>query len=188
MGRKLTDKQQAFIEEYLIDLNGTQAAIRAGYSPKTANEAAARLLAKVSIQTELSRLKQKRSERVQVDADYVLQRITDIDKMDIADIVDGKGNLKAILEWPKIWRQYISGMDVAEMFQKGGGEERALIGVLKKIKWPDKLKNLELMGKHVSVLAFKEQIGHSGEVTVVQAMKEFLDDTDGSTWGLPGGE
>ena len=50
MARKLTDKQKKFVEEYLIDLNATQSAIRAGYSPKTANEQGARLLANVSIQ------------------------------------------------------------------------------------------------------------------------------------------
>ena len=53
----MTAKQERFVEEYLIDLNATQAAIRAGYSPKTANEQGARLLAKVSVQTAISRLR-----------------------------------------------------------------------------------------------------------------------------------
>lgn len=55
MARKLTDKQKKFVEEYLIDLNATQSAIRAGYSPKTANEQGARLLANVSIQEAISK-------------------------------------------------------------------------------------------------------------------------------------
>ena len=60
----LNEKQKQFCEEYIIDLNGTQAAIRAGYSAKTANEQAAQLLAKLSIQEYVQKIKNKRSERV----------------------------------------------------------------------------------------------------------------------------
>lgn len=73
--RKLTAKQQRFAEEYLVDLNGTQAAIRAGYSSKTANEQAARLLAKDSVQAYVTELRQAQSKRTQIDADYVLGTI-----------------------------------------------------------------------------------------------------------------
>lgn len=73
----LTAKQQAFVVEYLVDLNGTQAAIRAGYSPKTANEQAARLLAKASVRTAVEAAKKEREKRVQVSQDYVLSTIVD---------------------------------------------------------------------------------------------------------------
>jgi len=75
---KLSDKNEAFCKEYLIDSNGTQAAIRAGYSLKTANEQAARLLAKVSIKERIIELQKERSERLNIDADWVLQRFKDI--------------------------------------------------------------------------------------------------------------
>lgn len=71
----LTDKQQRFVAEYLIDLNATQAAIRAGYSEKTANEQGNRLLANVSVAPAIQAAIKKRSERTQVDADYVLRTI-----------------------------------------------------------------------------------------------------------------
>lgn len=71
---KLTAKMEAFCNEYIIDLNGTQAAIRAGYSKNSANEIAAENLAKPSIQARLSQLMQERNERNKIDADYVLQR------------------------------------------------------------------------------------------------------------------
>jgi len=77
MAGKLTDKQEQFCQEYLIDLNATQAAIRAGYSEKTANEQGARLLANVSIQARLKELQDARQQRVQVDQDYVLKTILD---------------------------------------------------------------------------------------------------------------
>ncbi len=73
----LTDKQQRFVAEYLIDLNATQAAIRAGYSAKTANEQGSRLLANVSVAAAIQAAIKKRAERTQVDADYVLRTIVD---------------------------------------------------------------------------------------------------------------
>ncbi|MFR9710750.1 terminase small subunit [Paenibacillus sp. MB22_1] len=74
----LTPKQQLFVKEYLIDLNATQAAIRAGYSKKTANEQGARLLAKASIQDALQEAMNKRAEKVEITAEQVLQRWIDI--------------------------------------------------------------------------------------------------------------
>jgi len=75
----LTDKQEMFCREYLIDLNATQAAIRAGYSKKSANEQGAQNLAKLSIAQRIIELKAERNERVEVNADYVLRRLVEID-------------------------------------------------------------------------------------------------------------
>ncbi len=69
----LTPKQARFIEEYLLDLNATQAAIRAGYSKKTANEQGARLLAKVSVRKAVAEARQARSERTEITQDEVIQ-------------------------------------------------------------------------------------------------------------------
>lgn len=74
----LNPKQKQFCEEYLTDSNGTQAAIRAGYSPKTANEQAARLLANVSIQNYIRELQQKRSERLQYTQDDLLRDLIEV--------------------------------------------------------------------------------------------------------------
>ncbi len=147
----LTDKQEMFCREYLIDLNATQAAIRAGYSEKTANEQGAQNLAKLSIAQRIIELKAERNERVEVNADYVLRRLIEIDEMDVLDILLSNGELKPIAQWPKVWRTTLSGMDVTEMAGDAAG-------LLKKIKWPDKVKNLELLGKHVTVQAFKDNV------------------------------
>jgi len=156
----LTDKQEMFCREYLVDLNATQAAIRAGYSPKTANEQGARLLANVSVQIRIAELKARRNDRVDVDADYVLKRLFEIDQMDVIDIMTDDMRIKPVSQWPSSWRRYLSGFDLAEMFE-GRGEEREMVGILKKIKWPDKVRNLELLGKHISVQAFREQAATS---------------------------
>jgi phage terminase small subunit len=97
----------------------------------------------------------KAAEEAQVDATYVLKRLVEIDQMDVLDIMDENLNMKPLKEWPKIWRQYINNIESIEL---SDGE-----GWLKKIKWPDKVKNLELIGKHVSVGAFKDKIEHSGD-------------------------
>lgn len=159
---KLTDKQELFAREYLKDLNATQAAIRAGYSEKTARSQANRLLTNVDIENRIAELKSVRNEEVGIDAAYVLKRLVEIDQMDVLDILLANGELKPIKDWPKTWRTTLSGMDVTEMAGDAAG-------LLKKIKWPDKVKNLELLGKHVDVQAFKENIKteQSGTLEVV---------------------
>ena len=74
----LTPKQQAFIQEYMIDLNATQAAIRAGYSPKTANEQGCRLLTNVSILQVVKEEQDKRAGKVGISSEWVLKRLRDI--------------------------------------------------------------------------------------------------------------
>lgn len=164
MGAKLSPKQDAFVREYLKDLNATQAAIRAKYSPKTAQEQSARLLSNVMVRAAIEKAQEKRNERLQVDADYVLRRLTEIDQLDIADILDGAGNALPIHEWPKAWRQSISGLDLQEMMT---GD---IATVIRKIKWPDKIRNIELLGKHINVNAFKEQIDVNVNVSLAERM------------------
>ena len=79
----LTPKQQRFVDEYLIDLNATQAAIRAGYSEKTARSIGQRLLTNVDIQKAIEEAQSKRAEQTQIDAAYVLRRLVEIDQMDV---------------------------------------------------------------------------------------------------------
>jgi phage terminase small subunit len=84
-GENLTPKQAAFCREYLVDLNGTQAAIRAGYSPKTANEQAAQLLAKLSISSVIQKAMDERAKRVEISADDVLGDILETRKAAAAE-------------------------------------------------------------------------------------------------------
>lgn len=161
---KLNERQSRFVNEYLIDLNGTQAAIRAGYSARTANEQASRLLTNVSVQAQLQKRMKDREQRTEINADYVLKRLVEIDQLDVLDILDNAGNFKPIMEWPKTWRQTLSGVDLQEIML--GDVET----VIRKIKWPDKLRNLELLGKHVAVSAFREQV----EVSVTHTLSERM--------------
>ena len=174
--QKLTPKQEAFVREYLIDLNATQAAIRAGYSKKTANRIATENLSKPVVAAAIQEAMAGRSKRTEITADYVLNRLVEIDQMDCLDILTDDGGVKPVSDWPKIWRQFISGFDVSELFD-GYGQDRTISGVLKKIKWPDKVKNLELIGKHVNVQAFKEN--GNLNVTVAPSLAHFYGDANG---------
>ncbi|QKJ16624.1 terminase small subunit [Yersinia kristensenii] len=164
----LTDKQEMFCREYLIDLNATQAAIRAGYSVKTANRIAAQLLSKLDIQNRIAELKSQRNDLVGINAAYVLNRLVEIDQMDVLDILLPNGEIKPIKDWPKTWRTTLSGIDVTEM----SGD---VPGFLKKIKWPDKVKNLELLGKHISVQAFSDKLEtkHSIDDEMAELLREI---------------
>lgn len=165
----LTPKQQAFVLEYLIDLNATQAAIRAGYSKRTAGQIGDENLKKPQIAQAIKVAMDSRNKRVQINADYVLNRLVEIDQLDVLDILRDDMSFKPLSEWPKGWRQYLVGFDIAEMFE-GSGEDRSMVGLMKKIKWPDKVKNLELLGKHVAVSAFREQV----EVNVTHTLSERM--------------
>ena len=163
----LTPKQQRFVEEYLIDLNATQAAIRAGYSEKTAKEIGSENLTKPNIAKAIQEAQNKRQEQTQIDAAYILRRLVEIDQMDVLDIMDDQMKIRPVNEWPKVWRQYVVNLENLEL---SDGE-----GCFKKIKWPDKVKNLELLGKHVSVGAFKDKIEHSGQLEI-QSLSDLMDE------------
>ena len=161
--KKLTPKQARFVEEYLLDLNATQSAIRAGYSQKTASSQGERLLRNVEIAAAIRQAQSERGQRVKIDAEYVLNRLGEIDQMDAIDILAEDGTVKPVREWPKIWRQMISGLDVMEI---AGADGEARTAIVKKIKWPDKIKNIEMIGRHVGVQAFKERVEHSGTIGI----------------------
>lgn len=93
----------------------------------------------------------KRTARATINADYVLDRLVKFDQIHILDILDIKGNLKPITTSPQTCRRTLSGIDILTISHAHQPES-----ILKKIKWRDKLKNLELLGKHINVQAFKE--------------------------------
>ena len=91
----LTTKQAAFVREYLIDLNATQAAIRAGYSAKTAGRVAGQVMQKPAVQRALRKAMNERSEKTEITAEYVLKTIKDtIEKSKTENLYDPKSVLK----------------------------------------------------------------------------------------------
>lgn len=84
----LNDRQQRFVQEYLRDLNGTRAAIRAGYAPKHAGDYAAQLLSKPQISDEIARAKAERAARAGIDADRVLEEIRAVALAKLSDVAE----------------------------------------------------------------------------------------------------
>ncbi|MDB5601165.1 MAG: hypothetical protein JWN71_3209 [Xanthobacteraceae bacterium] len=158
----LTHKQHCFVENYLLDLNATQAAIRAGYSKRTANQQGPRLLENEDVRKAIDEAKIKRSDKLEIDADWVLTRLADEATADLADLYNDNNDLKPVSEWPIIWRQgLVAGIDVEALFE-GIGENRVQIGHLKKLRLSDRVRRLELIGRHVRVNAFQEVVSHKG--------------------------
>lgn len=163
--KPLTDRVESYCQEYIkCPENQTQAAINAGYSAKTAAKFASQNMRDERVQKRIAELMEERNKRNRVSADYVLLRLVEIDQMDVLDILNDDGSLRPIREWPKIWRTTLSGFDLSSTIMNMN--EDSIETILKKIKWPDKVKNLELIGKHVDVNAFKERLEVSGTVTI----------------------
>jgi len=161
----MTPLQSAFVDEYLIDLNATQAAIRAGYAESGARTEGARLLANADIADAIAVAKAKRSEKTGIDAAWLLTRLAAEATADVADLYDDAGNIRAVKDWPLIWRTgLVAGLDV-ESIGEGAGR-------LTKIKLSDRIKRLELIGKHVDVQAFKEQVEHSGGMSLIVSAED----------------
>ena len=178
---KLKGKQQRFVDEYLIDLNATQAAIRAGYSEKTAKQMGCENLSKPDVQKAINLGKDKRSERTQFDADWLLKRLVAEAEADIADLYEASGALKPVHMWPEIWRKgLVGGLDVQQQFTYEDGHQ-VPDGVINKIKLSDRVKRLEMIGKHVGVNAFQERV----TLGVDDALAQLLKEVSGGSVGLP---
>ncbi len=165
---KLTAKQAQFVREYLVDLNAKQAAIRCGYAANSAEVTASRLLRIDQVAAAVAEAKAERAEKTGVDAAWVLKRLHDEAVADISDIYDDQGGLLPVHEWPLIWRQgLVQGIDVYEERD----EEGRVIGHTRKVKISDRIKRVELIGKHVNVQAFKDHI----EVTGLDALASRME-------------
>lgn len=165
---KLNAKMERFCQEYIKNPdNQTAAATAAGYN--NAAVSASRNMDNPKVQERIAELMKQRNKRTKIGADYVLKRLVEIDELDLAEIMNDDLTLKPLSAWPKAWRQFLSGVKVAELFE-GQGDDKQMIGVLKSIKWPDKVKNLELIGKHVDVQAFKDRVEVNVNVTLADRM------------------
>ena len=141
--RQLSEQRQRFVDEYLIDLNATQAAIRAGYSVKTANEQGSQNLAKLSIQQAIAEQMAERSKRTGINQDRVVLELAKIALVKMTDIVDSQGRIKSDASPDDL--ACIESVKYKESeSDTGSSVERA-------VKLASKLKALELLGKHLGM-------------------------------------
>ena len=157
----MTKKQKLFVEEYLIDLNATQAAIRAGYSPETAGSIGNENLKKPEIRARIDKAVAERSKRTGVNADRVVQELAKIAFVNAMDVIDQK---------TATVKEDASSDDTAAILSvkvKTFGED----GLEREIKMADKIKALELLGKHLGM--FEDKVKLSG---TLETEKTKLDD------------
>ncbi|MDN7179079.1 terminase small subunit [Caballeronia sp. SEWSISQ10-4 2] len=149
--KKLTARQAEFVKQYLIDLNQSEAARRAGYSDARANVAGAELMAMPHVQKAIQEGMRERNARVQITQDRVLQEVARLAFFDIRKLMNDDGSAKPINELDDDTAAAIAGLDLLEEFA-GSGEERVQIGWTKKFKITDKKGSLELLMRHMGML------------------------------------
>jgi len=160
--KDLTSKRQRFVTEYLVDLNATQAAIRAGYSEKTAKSQGQRLLTKVDIANAISKREGKQLEKNEITAERVLAEVSKLafsDMDNFAEWGEGGVNLKSSKDMDTNATACVS--EVSQTITKDGGAIR--------FKLHDKVKALDLLGKHLSL--FNDKVEH-GNITIEVKLPE----------------
>jgi phage terminase small subunit len=162
----LSAKEKIFVAEYMIDENGTRAAIAAGYARKSAHVTASRLLKSPKIKAHLVKKEEKRLERLEISADRVLQETARLAFLDPRKLYHPDGRLKQITELDDHTAAAIAGIDVEDVY-----EDHEYVGQVKKIKFADKGANLQRLGNHLKL--FTTKVEHSGTVKL-----ETMDDAE----------
>ena len=157
----LTDKQQRFCEEYLVDLNATQAAIRAGYSKKTARSQGQRLLTNVDIQREIQRRMDERSQRTGIDGDRVVQELERIAFAKITDVLDYGPDGVHLKDCSQVSSEVLAA--IASVTNHTTKKGRKAV----RLKMHNKIAALTLLGRHLGLFTNKVQ----QSATLVDFMK-----------------
>ena len=165
------DKRIKFIAEYLIDLNGTAAALRAGYSSKRAAATAHRILSEPEIRQAINKQMESREKRTLITADRVLAELYEMAFTDIALLFNEDGSIKPIHNIPESLRRAISSVEVDEIWDweetENGRKHKVRIGETKKLKLWDKGKSLENLAKHLKLLEGDNRGEKSNVINVI---------------------
>lgn len=165
--RPLSPKQQRFVEEYLVDLNGAAAARRAGYKARNADDLAVQLLRKTQVQEAIQAAQAVRSERVQLKADDVIEELKRIGFADLGQILDFTGDtvkLRAPGTIPEAARRALSSIKVKRVWE-GTGDDKVPVDVLEFKLW-DKVSALEKLGKHLGLFIDRTEVTFPGSVPI----------------------
>jgi phage terminase small subunit len=172
----INPKRQRFIEEYLVDCNATQAAIRAGYSEKTAEVQGSQLLSmlKVEIDARLAKDKEELAARSMITKERVVREIARLALVDPGQFFDPHGNPIEVCQLPAGARRALAGFEFYEDFE-GKGESRKAVGYTRKFRWHDKIRALELLAKKLGYYVEKKTL--DGVFTLEQLV-DALDKAD----------
>lgn len=160
--KKLNDRQETFCREYVIDFNATRAAIRAGYSESTSGRIGHENLKKLEIQNRVAELMQERNERNQIDADYVLRQAVKLHERCMQEVKPKMRGADPVIDI----------------------DDDGICSYVYEFNAQGAAKALELIGKHVDIQAFKDNVKHSGDIGITwveQKTYETEPKTDTST-------
>lgn len=174
----LSPKQQRFVEEYVVDLNATQAAIRAGYSPKTAEQQGPRLLGNVRVAAAIEKAKAKVTAKTEITAERVLAELARIGFMDPRKLFTEGGNLRSIHDLPDEIAACISSIEVIAKPAVDEDGERTVEHVHKIRLW-DKRGALDLLGRYLALFVERKQVDvrQTVEHIAVQDTARWLGET-----------
>ena len=172
--KKLTPKQKTFIQEYLIDMNATQAAIRAGYSKKTAYRTGADNLKKPQIQEAIRKAMQKRQARTEITQDMVVNELAKIGFANIGDYVSFTGEGDPFVDLSEMTEAQSAALSeiMVDDYMDGRGEDAREIKRVK-IKLCDKKGALVDLGKHLGM--FRGDAGDADEPMPVKVEINVVD-------------
>ena len=169
----LTPKQQRFAAEYTLSLNATQAAIAAGYSPKTAQPAASRLLSNVMVSGEIARLKGEQLAATGLSANRILEELRLVALSNVRDLVDSNGNIRPL---ESLSPQEAATIQSFEVVLKNATAGDGIIDRVLKIKLWDKTKALDLAMQHLALLQTKPEPPKAPTVSIqVKSLALVLD-------------
>jgi len=161
---RLTPKQQRFVDEYLCDLNATQAAIRAGYSEKNADVIGYQLLRKTSVSAEIVRCRKQITEKCQVTQERVIAELACIAFFDPRKLYDENGNLKPIQELDEETATAIQSMDQNIVkIKRENGKNRNETVLVDKIRLHNKIDALDRLARY---LGLYEKENQQREITI----------------------
>lgn len=163
----LPPKKRRFVDEYLIDLNATQAAIRAGFSARTAYSAGQRLLKNVEVASAIKDAQVALAERTGITQERVIRELARIGFADVRQLYDSKGNLKNIQDMDDETASALAGIETESKSVKADGDEddEFILTTVRKVKRWDKVRALELIGKQLGMFVEHHEVG--GKVTIV---------------------
>jgi len=159
--RKLTAKQQRFVEEYIVDLNATKAAIRAGYSVKSARQIGAENLSKPYIQAAIQEAMDRRAVRTDITADDVLAELAKIGFANLEDYIRVSKDGDPYVDLSAMTREQAAAISEVsvEDFPEGRGKDARMVRKVR-VKFHDKKSALVDIGKHLGM--FKTKVEVSG--------------------------
>ena len=175
---KLTDKQRRFVAEYLVDLNATQAAMRAGYSAKTAAEQASRLLTNVKVKAAIEAGQKKTATKLEITKERIVEELAKLAFSNMQDYMRSTADGDPYLDFSNLTREQAAALAevTVEDFTDGRGEDARQVRRVK-FKLHDKKGSLVDLAKMMGFTTEKTEVMHQ----VGDSVKSLMEAIDGRT-------